>query len=109
MAQRVEVLLVDDIDESEAEETVSFALDGVRYEIDLNSEHAGQLRAALKVWTSHARRTGGRKSGGASPSRGGAQERAQIRAWARTSGFDIGEKGRISAKIRQAYAAAHSK
>ena len=44
MAQKVQVLLVDDIDGSEATETVSFGLDGVAYEIDLSSGNAGQLR-----------------------------------------------------------------
>jgi hypothetical protein len=44
MAQRVITQLVDDIDGKEiaegAGETVSFALDGVSYEIDLSSKNA---------------------------------------------------------------------
>ena len=40
MAQKVQVLLVDDLDGGPAEETVSFALDGVTYEIDLNAQNA---------------------------------------------------------------------
>ena len=62
MAQRVQVLLVDDIDGSAAAETVSFSLDGVSYEIDLTAAHAKKLRDDLASWVGHARRSGGRKN-----------------------------------------------
>ena len=61
MAQRVNVELIDDLDESPAVETVSFALDGVSYEIDLSESNAGKLRDALAPFLGHARRTGGRR------------------------------------------------
>ena len=44
MAQKVEVLLVDDIDGGEADETVSFSIDGTSYEIDLSKKNAAKLR-----------------------------------------------------------------
>ena len=47
MAQKVQVILVDDIDGGEADETVSFSLDGVSYEIDLSESNATELRDAL--------------------------------------------------------------
>ena len=47
MAQKVNVLLVDDIDGSDADETIEFGLDGTHYEIDLNSDHAQELREQL--------------------------------------------------------------
>src|SRR4051794_41194707 len=69
MAQRVNVVLVDDIDGSDAAETVGFALDGVDYEIDLSEQHARELREAVSLYVGHARRTGGRRrSGGGRPS-----------------------------------------
>ena len=61
MAQHIFVSLVDDIDGSEADETVQFALDGVTYEIDLSAENAEELRDALAPYIEHARRAGGRK------------------------------------------------
>ncbi len=61
MAQRVNVVLVDDLDGGDAAETVSFALDGVDYEIDLSEKHAGELRNALSLYIGHGRRTGGRR------------------------------------------------
>ena len=115
MAQRVNVVLVDDLDGSDAVETVSFALDGVDYEIDLNEQHASELRNALSLYVGHGRRTGGRRrtsSGGgtkrssASSSAGGPSA-AEIRAWARENGYEVPERGRVSADVREAYAAAH--
>jgi hypothetical protein len=113
MAQRVNVILVDDLDGSDAVESVAFALDGVDYEIDLNEQHASELRNALAVYIGHGRRTGGRRrtsAGGskrsASSSSGGPSA-AEIRAWARENGYDVPERGRVSADVREAYAAAH--
>ncbi|MBN9376412.1 MAG: Lsr2 family protein, partial [Cellulomonas sp.] len=42
MAQKVQVLLVDDLDGGTADETVTFALDGISYEIDLTTENAAK-------------------------------------------------------------------
>jgi hypothetical protein len=109
MAQRVNVILVDDIDESEASETVAFALDGVDYEIDLSDEHAAELRDALALYVAHGRRVGGRRKGGkrASSAASNAEgaSAADIRAWARANGWDVPERGRVSAEVREAYAA----
>jgi hypothetical protein len=113
MAQRVNVVLVDDIDDSEAVETVSFALDGVDYEIDLSEQHAGELRNALSLYIGHGRRTGGRRRSGrrssAPASSGGGEgaSAADIRAWAKANGWEVPERGRVSAEVREAYAAAN--
>jgi hypothetical protein len=115
MAQRVSVVLVDDIDESEATETVSFALDGSTYEIDLNDAHAAELRDALAPWVGAARRAGrspARRSGGsgrsARPAASGSdRERTQaIREWGRAHGHEVSERGRLSADLVAAYEAA---
>lgn len=50
MARKTQVVLTDDIDGSEATQTVSFAFDGVAYEIDLNDVHADQMRKRLETW-----------------------------------------------------------
>ena len=113
MAQRVNVVLVDDIDGSDAVETVSFALDGVDYEIDLSEKHTDQLRKAFAPYVGHARRVGGRRKQGrrssASPSASTADgaSAADIRAWARDNGWDVPERGRVSAEVREAFAAAN--
>lgn len=112
MAQKVKVLLIDDLDGSEADETISFAVDGVSYEIDLNSTHAAELRETFAKWIGHARKAGGRRSTprrssstSSSSSRGG--DTAAIREWARANGYQVSDRGRVSAEIREAYAAAH--
>ena len=105
MAQKVNIVLVDDLDGSDAEETVSFALDGKEYEIDLNAKNAGELRDALAPYVGHARKAGGR--GGRGAPRTPARAPADIRAWARENGFDVPERGRVAAEVREAYVAAH--
>lgn len=113
MAQRVQVLLIDDLDGSEGAETVSFSLDGVNYEIDLSVKNAGKLRNDFATWVGNARKVGrgsGSASGrsGARRSRGGsANDTGAIRAWARDNGFDVSERGRISREVMDAYNAAH--
>ena len=109
MAQRVEVVLIDDVDGGHADETVSFALDGVSYEIDLSDKNAKKMRDALASWTGHARRSGGargrRRSSGAT-----AQKRTDlgsVREWARANGYQVSDRGRISAEIQAAYDKAH--
>lgn len=118
MAQRVNVVLVDDLDGGDAAETVSFALDGVDYEIDLSEKHAGELRNALSLYIGHGRRTGGRRrkspAGGSARAAASAASAApagpsasEIRAWARENGWEVPERGRVAAEVREAYAAAH--
>ena len=68
MAQKVQTLFIDDIDGSAAEGTVRFGLDGTEYEIDLNAEHAQQLRDALAAYVRAGRRVSG---GSRRPARGG--------------------------------------
>lgn len=105
MAQKVQVILIDDIDGGNADETVSFSLDGVAYEIDLTTENAAKLRDALSTWVGHARRVGGRRAAGRrAGSRGsGGGESAAIREWARANGYTVNDRGRIPANIKAAY------
>ena len=51
MARKVQVHLLDDIDGSQADETLKFALDGTNYEIDLSTKHADKLRSVLGLTT----------------------------------------------------------
>jgi hypothetical protein len=106
VAQKVQVLLVDDLDGGEADETVTFALDGKTYEIDLTTANADKLRGLLEAYVKGGRRTGGRASGGRGKARvasGGSQDTAQIRAWAKENGHDVNDRGRVPAAIREAY------
>ena len=107
MAQKVQVVLVDDLDGGAADETVTFALDGVSYEIDLSTANAAQLREALARWTGLARRTGGRQRPGKRPAARRGSSTGSVRDWGRENGFAVNDRGRISAELRAAYDAAH--
>jgi hypothetical protein len=115
MAQRV--LLVCDMDDDDrtGAQTVSFAVDGAKYEIDLCADHAGQLRDAMAPFVGAARRAGG--GGGGAPVRraraaaarggGGRDRTAEIREWARANGHQVSDRGRVPARVVEAYDAAH--
>lgn len=109
MAKRVQVVLEDDLDRSPADETVSFALDGVSYEIDLSAANASKLRDALAPYVGVAQRVGGRKSAGRRA--GGAGRRADVSAvrdWARANGHKVNDRGRVPAAVQAAYDKAHA-
>jgi len=104
MAQKVEVKLIDDLDGSEATQTVLFALDGKTYEIDLNDGHAAELRDALAPYLGAARKVSGarggvRRIGSAKP----AEDSGTIREWARQNGYEVSDRGRVPASVREAY------
>ncbi|MFE9385153.1 Lsr2 family protein [Streptomyces sp. NPDC007025] len=107
MAQKVQVLLVDDLEGGEADETVTFALDGKSYEIDLTTANADKLRSALEPYLKGGRRTGGRSSRGKGSRSGSgssnSQDTAKIRAWAKEQGYEVNDRGRVPASIREAY------
>ncbi|MDN5571948.1 MAG: Lsr2 family protein [Propionibacteriaceae bacterium] len=112
MAQRVQISLTDDLagDDTVADETLSFGLDGSTYEIDLSSENAAALREALAPYVaagrknSGARRTGGRRSGRSA----GLASANDVRQWARSQGMEVSDRGRVRDEVRAAYEAAHA-
>ncbi|MEO5663152.1 MAG: Lsr2 family protein [Nocardioides sp.] len=106
MAQKVNIILVDDLDGSDADETVTFGLDGTTYEIDLNDSNATALRDALAGYVGHARKvTGGARRG--RKAAGSSTNTKDVREWAKGQGMEVSERGRISADIQQAYDSAH--
>lgn len=120
MAQRV--LLVCDLhdDDSPGAETVSFAIDGSSYEIDVCSRHASALRDAVAPYVGAGRRASG-SAGGSSPAGGGPrrgragrastgqdrQRTQDIREWARAEGHQVSDRGRVPARLVELYEAAH--
>lgn len=108
VAKQTTITLVDDIDGSEADEQVEFAIDGKAYEIDLSTANVSRLRDALAPFVSAARRTGGRRgsaSGAATPARAGTdrEQNQAIREWATQQGMKISERGRIPSNVLEAY------
>jgi Lsr2 len=99
MAQRTEIILTDDLDGSPADETVRFGVDGTQYEIDLSKGHAGELRAALAPFVQAARRVAAPRRPARAPARKAGPSPADVRAWAKTEGIEVKEKGRVPAEL----------
>lgn len=115
VAQKVQVLLVDDLDGGEASETVSFSLDGTSYEIDLSEKNANELRDSFAKYVGAARKAGRSGGGGSTSSRSSTRsssrsstamdrdQAAAIRAWAKKQGLQVSDRGRIPASIIEQY------
>lgn len=108
------VVLVDDIDGGDADETVAFGLDGESYEIDLSRKNAAALRQALADYVSAARRSEKEPAApAAAASPNGVrsapyapidrEQAAAIRTWARKKGHDVSDRGRIPARLVELY------
>lgn len=114
-------LVIDDISGETGARTRRFALDGSEYEIDLTDASFADLRAALKPFIKAGRPATGastaarrKASTGRKPARrrratGKAPtEAAVIRAWARSKGMAVTERGRVAPELRTAWEAAGS-
>ena len=107
MAQKIQTLFIDDLDGSEAEGTVRFGLDGAEYEIDLNVEHAKELRDVLARYVGAARRSGGaaKRPATRGSRRGSANgvNSTEVREWAKAQGIEVKDRGRIPADVLEQY------
>jgi hypothetical protein len=105
MAQKVTVVLEDDLTGGPAEQTIRFAFEGTDYEIDLNAKNAAKFSKQLAPYLEHARRAGRAQS---RPGRTVAnrQRSGEIRAWAKEHGLAVSERGRIPASVVEQYNAA---
>lgn len=100
------MVIKDDVDGSEAAETLTFGIDGATYDIDLNSEHADELREQIGYWKKFARRHTGRAATSKTrPVRRGRSEASAIRQWALANGVSIGPRGRIPNELVERYRA----
>jgi hypothetical protein len=106
VAQRTQILYVDDIDGSQADGTVRFGLDGVDYEIDLSKKHADQLAKAIAPFLDAARRVPAsrRTVKAVRPAR---HDQSDVRSWARDQGLKISDRGRIPTDVLARYESAH--
>lgn len=112
MAKQIQEIFIDDIDGSEAEETIAFVYRGRSYEIDLSNTHATAFDESMKEWIEHARevRTETGRRGRPLVVSGRAMSReksAAIRQWAKAHGLPVSERGRIASTIVEKYEAAH--
>jgi hypothetical protein len=116
MAQRTVIRFIDDLDDTEivdgVGETITFALDGRQYEIDLTNDHADEMRAVLDRYVRAARKVGGRQ--GRARAKATATKAAAVvdnspqavRAWAKAKKIDVSPRGRIPQSVVERFRAA---
>ena len=110
MAQKVEVTLIDDLDGSKADETITFGLDDTQYVIDLGEKNARELRDSFAKYVDAARRdrdarpTGRGTARKASPA---GPNTSDVREWAKAQGFEVSERGRVAKDLIVKFQEAH--
>lgn len=109
MAQKVVTTITDDIDGSDAAESLEFSWEGLEYRIDLSEKNADKFRKVMAPYLTAAQRVGGRarRSSKPAPVARAASDAATVRAWAVEHGYTVTDRGRISGEVRAAYEAAH--
>ena len=107
MARSVAVVVTDDLDGSQDAETVTFALDGVTYEIDLGAGNRARLDRDFAPYIEAGRRISRSRNRSQGRPAGPRIDRAAVRAWAKENGIHVSERGRISADLMSQYEAAH--
>lgn len=112
---------LDDLEPNDVEAdagTVTFSLEGTRYEIDLSTKNATRLRSALAPFMEAGRKLNGSptvakvRSSSAKLVGGSGYSSDQlnaIRTWARANGFEVSDKGRIAGNILAAFEDAQTK
>jgi hypothetical protein len=104
MATRIVTEVRDDIDGSEANQTIRFALDGVDSEIELSDRNANRFRESTAEFVGHARRVSGRRDRKPDSSVGAdMSEAGPMRRWLMEYGYDVSERGRIPDWLQQVY------
>jgi hypothetical protein len=112
VAQRV--VLTDDLDGSEATQTLQYTIDGQEYEIDLSEDNVQRFHAALEPFVSASRQV--QRQAAPTRRRGDGRRRSgsrwrddipQIRAWAEANDYEVSARGRIKKEILDAYDEAH--
>jgi hypothetical protein len=108
VAQRTQIVFTDDLDGGAADTTVTFAVDGVAYEIDLSNTHAEEFRSALRPFVAVARKVTDRsKRPGRASSRSSAPSPSAVREWAKAEGIKVSDRGRVPAELVVKFQAAN--
>jgi len=110
MAREVIEKLVDDLDGGEATETVTFALDGTSYELDLSKKNAAAFRKLFDRYVKVSRRSSpaGVRRRKAAPSSNGSKPKrdydiTQLREWAGANDVAVPARGRIPQSVVDQY------
>src|SRR4051794_3304526 len=113
MAQQVVTTLIDDLDGSEAADTITIGYKGYTYELDLSEKNAAKLEKVLAPFVQAGRRVGRLGGGGSRTTRETTTKRVPsdstaVRAWAQANGVDVPARGRIPNAVREKFEAAQA-
>ncbi|AJC54025.1 Lsr2 family protein [Streptomyces sp. 769] len=107
MAQKVITIYTDDLTGEETEEakTHTIAIDGISYEIDLGPDSYDKLMEAVGPFITNGRKVGrvGKAAKQRSTGSSASGDTANIRAWAKENGYNVNDRGRVPADVREAY------
>jgi hypothetical protein len=99
MAQRMEIQFTDDLDGGPADTTITFAVDGTAYEIDLSAAHAEELRQAIAPFVAAARKVGSTARRAAKAARANGPSPSAVREWAKAEGIKVSDRGRVPSEL----------
>ncbi|MFF4818071.1 Lsr2 family protein [Kitasatospora sp. NPDC001309] len=113
------IKIIDDVTGEELDEsqldTVTFAIDGIAWQLDTNEEEGQKIREFLARYVSVATRVGAPpaapdRPGRAAPSpsrqrrTSGEHPLQKVRTWAQENGYEVGDVGRVPLTIKESYA-----
>ena len=111
MAQRVSVTYACDYDDKEIpagqQRSITFGIDGREYEIDLCARHSERLSEAVGKFAEHARKATVKGSRRRRRTTAHRQRSAEIRAWAKSSGIEVSDRGRIPGHVLAGFESSH--
>ena len=115
MAKHTIIQMTDDLDGSEATQSVEFSFRGKSYTIDLNDANASEFDDALAPYIGAAEQAGGSRSSRSTGAAAAPRQRSSsdvdpkaVRAWAEANGVTISPRGRIKADVLEQYRAANA-
>lgn len=126
MAQVKVVTYIDDISGEAAEDvaTIEYVWEGIHYEIDLSQAHREKYQGVIQELVNHSRKVrainlgklaGNAPTRSATPSAPGTrspvdrEQNTAIREWANQHGFEVSPRGRIPAKVLEAFYEEHNR
>ena len=111
MAHKVSVTYACDFDDKEIpagqQRTITFGIDGQDYEIDLCARHGEKLGEVVGKFAEHARKATVRGPKRRRRTTANRQRSAQIRAWAKSSGIEVSDRGRIPGRVLAGFETSH--
>jgi len=99
----IKTVIVDDLDGSTDATTVTFALNGASYELDLSEKNKAALFKVMAPYIEAARVVSRRGSAARGRRSDDGRDTARIRQWANANGHAISARGRISRTVLDAY------